>query len=430
MQIIKKTITDHINKDYREFAIYSLESRGIPSFFDSLTPVQRFIIQNAPTQFQKTLKIVGDCISDDYHHGDASLSNAINNLTRLILCSNQILEGDGFFGNSIDHEPASPRYTSVRINPEIKEIVKKYNSLNKKNNGGGWEPLRLDVPFGLCSLTNGIAVGFSSSILPRKLQDIKDFLDGKIKEVPPTFINFKGKIVRNSEKMDRSSWIILPFIEVDEKGKKIKILDISPNLQYSNYIDKINNVIEKYNCKFINNTRDTLDLTLDFLRVDCNFKEVVDLVYKISTTTFTENLTFVKDGGVLEYECIEDYLTDFKNYREFLYLDKFEYDLNVSNFELEYLNAKKEYIIFMLGKKRSLEEVNQFLSNYKKDIYERLDNIKLRFLNIQYLEDVKNQIKELKDNILSIKNQIKTQKKICSNIGQYIVKAKVSNISK
>ena len=84
----------------------------------------------------------------------------------------------------------------------------------------------------------------------------------------------------------------------------------------------------------------------------------------------------------------------------------------------------------MLGKKRSLEEVNQFLSNYKKDIYERLDNIKLRFLNIQYLEDVKNQIKELKDNILSIKNQIKTQKKICSNIGQYIVKAKVSNISK
>ncbi len=430
MQIIKKTITDHINKDYRDFAIYSLESRGIPSFFDSLTPVQRFIIQNAPTQFQKTLKIVGDCISDDYHHGDASLSNAINNLTRPILCSNQILEGDGFFGNAIDHEPASPRYTSVRINPLMKEIVKKYSTLNKKNNGGGWEPLKIDIPFGLCSLTNGIAVGFSSSVLPRRLDDITDFLDGKITDVPPTFMNFKGKIIRNYGKMERSSWIILPLIEVDGKGKKLKILDISPTIQYASYIEKINTVIEKYNCKFINNTRDYLDLTLDFSKVNCNFKEVSDLVHKISTTTFTENITFVKDSGVLEYECIEDYLIDFKNYREFLYLEKFEYDLNIGNFQLEYLNAKKDYIIFMLGKKRALVEVDEFLSKYPKNIYDRLDSIKLRFLNIQYLEDVKQQIKDCKDNILSIKGKIKLQKKVCSDIGQYIVKAKVSNISK
>jgi hypothetical protein len=55
---------------------------------------------------------------------------------------------------------------------------------------------------------------------------------------------------------------------------------------------------------------------------------------------------------------------------------------------------------------------------------------KLRFLNIQYLEDVKEQIKNCKDNIISIKNQIKLQKKVCSDIGQCIVKAKVSNISK
>jgi len=429
LKIINKSITQHINKDYREFAIYSLESRGIPSFIDSLTPVQRFIVQNAPNQFKKTLKVVGDCISDDYHHGDASLSNAINNLTRPILCSTQILEGDGFFGNSIDHDPASPRYTSVKLNSKIKDILKQYDVLNEKVEGGSWKPLKVDVPFGLCSLTNGIAVGFSCSILPRKLEHIQEFLDGKRKSVNPFFMNFKGKIVQNKEK-GSSSWVIEPCIEVDEKNKTIKILDISPTIQYSNFIEKINLVIEKYNCKFLNNTKDCLDLLLDFRKIDCKFQDVVSHIYKISTTTFTENITFIKDSGVLEYETIEDYLTDFKNYREFLYLQKYKYDENISNKELEYLIAKKEYLEFMLSKKRTFDEIEEFLSKYPKDIYYKLDGIKLRNLNVTYLENVKKEITECKENIKNINKNIINQEKICLNVGNYIIKAKVSNISK
>ncbi len=430
MKLIKKSITDHINKDYREYAIYSLEARGIPSFVDSLTPVQRYILQNAPTDFIKTLKLVGDCISDDYHHGDASLSNAINNLTRPILCSNQILEGDGFFGNSINHDPASPRYTSVKINPKIKEHLKKYNVLNVKVKDGGWKPLKVDVPFGLCSLTNGIAVGFSCSILPRKLEDIIDFLNGKKKVVQPFFMNFKGSIVKNEEKEGRSSWIIEPLIEIDKNKKIIKVLDISPTIQYSTYIEKINLIIEKYNCKYLNNTRDCLDLILDFSKVECKFEDVVTQVKKISTTTFTENITFIKDGGVLEYDNIEDYLTDFKGYREFLYLEKYEWEYKEYSNDLNFLNAKLEYLVFMLGKKRKSDEIETFLNNYSRDIYVRLDNIKLRNLNQEYLEDVKLEIEKIKEDIKNKKNIIDKQKQVCTKLGNYITKAKISSIKK
>lgn len=67
---IKLPISKFVDTRYRDYAVYVLESRGIPSFYDSLTPVQRYILMNAPTSYQKTLTLVGKAIQDGYHHGD------------------------------------------------------------------------------------------------------------------------------------------------------------------------------------------------------------------------------------------------------------------------------------------------------------------------------------------------------------------------
>jgi orotidine-5'-phosphate decarboxylase len=73
------SITDQINQKYREYALYVLQSRGIPNFYDSLTPVQRIILQNSPSQFNKTIGLVGEVIRTGlYHHGDSSLAGAIS----------------------------------------------------------------------------------------------------------------------------------------------------------------------------------------------------------------------------------------------------------------------------------------------------------------------------------------------------------------
>jgi hypothetical protein len=64
-------ISDQINTQYRSYAIYVLQSRGIPNFYDGLTPVQRLILQNSPSKFNKTIGVVGEVIKTGlYHHGD------------------------------------------------------------------------------------------------------------------------------------------------------------------------------------------------------------------------------------------------------------------------------------------------------------------------------------------------------------------------
>ena len=88
--IIEKTITEFLSNEYKEFALYSIEGRAIPSVIDGFKPTQRKIIHIASivwkTGTEKTLKVFqlsGKVASDAfYHHGDMSLSNAIINLAQ------------------------------------------------------------------------------------------------------------------------------------------------------------------------------------------------------------------------------------------------------------------------------------------------------------------------------------------------------------
>lgn len=75
------TISDQINHQYRAYALYVLQSRGIPNFYDSLTPVQRIILENSPNSFSKTIGVVGEVIRTGlYHHGDCLDGNTLINL--------------------------------------------------------------------------------------------------------------------------------------------------------------------------------------------------------------------------------------------------------------------------------------------------------------------------------------------------------------
>jgi DNA gyrase/topoisomerase IV subunit A len=60
------TISDQINVDYRKYALYVIQSRGIPNFYDALTPVQRLILQNSPSIFKKTVGVIGEVLVLDF----------------------------------------------------------------------------------------------------------------------------------------------------------------------------------------------------------------------------------------------------------------------------------------------------------------------------------------------------------------------------
>ena len=80
-----KSITEFLSTDYKDFAMYVVESRAIPSVIDGLKPTQRKILHGSSTiwkdgsekplkVFQLAGKVASDCF---YHHGNTSLENAI-----------------------------------------------------------------------------------------------------------------------------------------------------------------------------------------------------------------------------------------------------------------------------------------------------------------------------------------------------------------
>ena len=82
-RVIKETsliISKQIDVNFRNYALYVLEHRGIPDFYDALTNVQRIALMNAPKAFSKTISLVGACISGGYHHGDCLREDTVIHL--------------------------------------------------------------------------------------------------------------------------------------------------------------------------------------------------------------------------------------------------------------------------------------------------------------------------------------------------------------
>ena len=48
------SISKQIDINFRNYALYVLEHRGIPSFYDALTNVQRVSLMNAPKAYSKS----------------------------------------------------------------------------------------------------------------------------------------------------------------------------------------------------------------------------------------------------------------------------------------------------------------------------------------------------------------------------------------
>lgn len=393
---ISLPISKQIDVNFRNYALYVLENRGIPSFYDGLTNVQKFILQNTPANKIKTVSVIGKCIESGYHHGDSSLAGAINKLARPHGVANNLLIGSGFFGNAVSNEAAAPRYTSVSLNKDVSEIIKKNNFLNKTNEDGQWDPLWLEVPIGLSTTIIGIAVGYATTVLPRSIEDMQKFIAGEIKEIHPKFVGFNGNISRFNGL--QRSWLIEGVVKVDSKSRTVVVSELPPLLKYSSFLKKIDKILENYDGKVNvkNKTRDKIDLQFIFKsRDEVEFNIFADKIVKSTKMIVTETPVFVKDGVVLVYDSVEDYLNDFKYRLSDLKARRAKHFLNVTSNELEYQRAKKLFLEFMLVKKRTDSEVDGFLEQFSDYISRRLDSISLRKLTAEEIKRTEAKIKEL-----------------------------------
>jgi DNA gyrase/topoisomerase IV subunit A len=376
-KVIRLPISKFIDSKFRDYAVYVLESRGIPSFYDALTPVQRFILKNSQTSFNKSLTIVGKCIQDGYHHGDASLQGALNKLTRPFGNAMQILEGYGFFGSEVSPSPAAARYTSVKLSSAANGILNKYGYLTTRDPDGPYDPFWMDAPLGLVSPIVGIAVGYKTTILPRKLKDIQEFLEGKRKSVKPYFEGFNGT-VEKYKGIDKA-WLISSTINIEEK--KIIVNGIPPILKYTAVLRKLDYLFNKYegNIKIKDDSKEKVNIEIFYTGKSKNeWDDVLKFVHKAFSIIVTENPVFIKDGHVLTYDSVEQYLEDYKWQVVRLKFKNTLYERDKTCFELEFNEAKMKFILFILEKQRTEDEVVKWLKPYKKEIIEKLERLTAR----------------------------------------------------
>lgn len=394
-KIIKLPVSKYINLKYREYAIYTIESRGIPNFFDGLTPVQRFILKNASTTYSKTVAVIGSSMTDHYVHGDAALAKAICKLARPYGNAVQILEGYGFFGNEVSPTPAAPRYTSVRLSSAASSILNKYSYLTTREPEGPYHPFWMDIPLGLTIPIVGIAVGYKTMVLPRKLKDIQEFLEGKRKNLKPYFKGFNGTIEKY-KKLD-NAWLITSNIKIEER--KINVKEIPPILKYTSVLKKLDYLFNKFegNIRIVDNSNTKVDVSIIYTgKIKSEWEEIVNYVKRIFSIIVSESVIFTKDKQILTYDSIEDYLNDYKWQIVRLKYRNTEYEKNDLNKELKYNEAKELFITFILAKKRTNDELTIWLKKYNKDIVERLERLTSRKFTTDELNVTKQEIKKIK----------------------------------
>ena len=409
------TITDQINTQYRSYALYVLQSRGIPNFYDSLTPVQRLILENSPSRFSKTVGLVGEVIKTGlYHHGDSSLAGAISKLARPFGCSYGILEGDGFFGSPVNPSPSAPRYTAVKINQKIRDIITKNSDLNEKNEEGGHNWIHVEVPVGLLTHIVGIAVGYRSNILPRKFEDVVEYLQGSTKLLKPYFKDFSGKISKYMN--EDNSWLLESGLEVDSNRKIIRIFDLPPVMRYDSFINKLESKLEKsgYDYRIENKSQSKCELAV---QIKGNvtpeaFIYIADHISKLTKIIVKEDVIFVRDGNVMEFGSVREYLDHFKQHLELVKLKRLVRDNDDNLKELAFLEAKLVFLNFMIEKKRKNDEIIKFLSDFPSWISSRLQRIEIVKLSPEYIKETKDGIDSIKKEIEKVKKSISIQEKV------------------
>lgn len=346
-----------------------------------------------------------DITVEDHHNfaiGDSniiahnsSITGALNKLARPFGNALQILDGYGFFGSEVSPDPAAARYTSVRLSNKTNEILNKYRYLTTREPEGAYDPFWMDVPLGLTTSIVGIAVGYKTTILPRKLEHIKEFLAGKRKSVKPYFSGFNGNV--SKYKSLGNAWLLSSIINVE--GRKIQIKEIPPVLKYTGALKKIDQIVSKFEgeVRIVNNSNTVVNIDIIYSGKNAQrFAELQEYINKSFSIIVTENPVFIKDGQVLVYDNVEQYLEDYKWQVLRLKYKNTEFERNTLRFDLSFNEVKKLFIEFVLLQKRSDAEFDSFMKDYPKNIRVKLDSMtSRRFTKDELiLTDIK--IKELK----------------------------------
>jgi DNA topoisomerase II len=414
-----------------ELALHSLydNQRSLPHFMDGLKPSQRKILfsslkRNLFTK-PKEIKVaqLSGYVSEHagYHHGEASLQGAIVNMAQDFIGSGNInlLFPSGQFGTRIKggKDASSARYIFTYLNDIVKTIfdVNDNKLLNYLEDDGS--PIEPDfyvptIPMLLVNGAEGIGTGWSTNIPCYNPKDIINNLkrliedeESEIVSMDPWYKGFTGTI----EKKDQNTWIstgVIKRLKPRNSYQDIEILELPVGVwtdDYKLFLNKLEQKEDILDCKDYS-TDEKVKFVVTFKKLylsKTSDKDIIKLL-KLTKNIKDSNMhAFQCDGTVKKYECAEEILWDFYEYRKSFYVKRKEYiDLTLSN-ELKLLTEKLRFIkmvmdsqILVFRRKKSDIITDIESNNFEKikDSYNHLLEIKIHAFTEDKLNELQSKI--------------------------------------
>lgn len=389
-----KTISEFLSQEYKDFSLYTIENRAIPSVIDGFKPTHRKIIfisneiwKNGQEKALKVFQLAGKVASDAfYHHGNTSLESSIITMAQSFKNNLPLLEEIGQFGSLRSPEPAAARYIGTKLNKNFRLLYKDFELLEyKEEEGESIEPFYFlpIVPTILINGSSGIAVGFKSNILNRNPLDIinccESILKGKrFHEIKPHNNFFKGVYERDTE--NHKKWFIRGIVKIINTTT-VKISELPPSMTFEKYENILDGLVDnKIIVSYEDNCKDSIDYTIKFTRENLSQYNEEKLIKILQLEeTETEIFTTLDEKGKLKiFETEREIVDYFVNFRLTYYIKRKDYKISTLKSELKMLSNKGRFI------KSILENKIEVKNRPKLDLINDIDKMGLDQIDNSY----------------------------------------------
>jgi len=421
---MEKTITEFLSNEYKEFAMYVIEGRAIPSCIDGFKPSQRKIVYIAngiwKTGSEKTKKIfqLAGVVADQayYHHGNASLENAIITMAQRFKNNAPLLEEEGQFGSLRSPQAGAPRYIGTKLSENFRLLYKDFELLEYKEEEGEQIEPRFFlpvIPTVLINGSSGIAVGFASNILNRDVKSIieccqKVLMGKKISEVKPQLVGFTGDFVQDVENNKR--WVIRGRFN-RANTTTVKLSELPPSMTYEKYEEILDKLVEdRVIVSYDDNCKDNIDYTIKFTRSALEKLDDEKLIKLLKLEeSSTEIYSTLDEMGKLKiFESTTHIIEYFVNFRLGYYNKRKEWLLNKLNRDLKILSNRGRFIkaiidgklvVNNVAKAKIVEGIESMGLEKVDDSYDYLLRMPIYSLTKEMYEKLKEDFKLKKEEI-------------------------------
>ena len=380
-----------VDKDLIHFSTYNLE-RAIPSVCDGFKKsIRKIMFCCFKRKLVNEIKVaqLSGYISEHgaYHHGEASLQDAIVGLAQDFVGSNNInlLMPNGQFGTRItSKDNASPRYIFTCLNTITKYIFREedlpvLNYLDEDGLSIEPEHYMPVIPTILVNGACGIATGYSTNVPCYNPDDIIGNLERMLSgddatHMKPWYKNHKGEI---SESFSKGLFnkISKNKIEITELPVQTWTQDYKAFLD--DYIDKHPKILKDYESHYtekdvkfilIFHSAEALDSKMGVTADGTsNFEKEFKLISPRAVSTNNMHL-FDRDGKIKKYKNVQEIMGDFYVARLECYDLRRKQRLSALEKEVAFLDSRIKFILSVIdGDLKILDckhdEIINYLSN-------------------------------------------------------------------